>query len=233
LAIVSEDGTLRILDLQTETLTDIYSSYYGGLSCVAWSPDGLYLLTGGQDDLVSVWNVADRALAARGVGHHSWVAGVAWDAWRCDTGSGRYRFGSVGEDGRICLWDFERGMLRRPRVGSARPSISGGPFGSRNGSSATLTKLNSISGSGAKRLDTTDEDGASDGDADGVGGSDIEHPVLPRAQAATLPPVLNQSIDEHPLTWLSFEEDSIVTTCKRGMFDLDLSRTLAIGELGW
>ena len=115
-------------------------------------------------------------------------------------------------------------MLRRPRVGSARPSISGGPFGSRNGSSATLTKLNSLGGGGGggggRRLDTTGED--SDGDADGTGGDDIEHPVLPRAQAATLPPVLSQTVDEHPLTWLSFEEDSIVMACKRGMSDLDL-----------
>lgn len=122
-------------------------------------------------------------------------------------------------------------MLRRPRVGSARPSISG--FGSRNGSSATLTKLNSLGGGGGsggvKRLDTTGED--SDGDADGVGADDIEHAVLPRVQAATLPPVLSQSVDEHPLTWLSFEEDSIVMACKRGMSDFSFSSGLRFCDL--
>lgn len=128
LAVVSEDGTLRIIDYLSETLLDIYTSYYGGLTCVSWSPDGKYVLTGGQDDLVCIWSVgvvaADgidggegsrrKGLVARCQGHMSWVTGVAWDLWRCD---GRnYRFGSVGEDGRLLLWDFSVGMVGRPKA---------------------------------------------------------------------------------------------------------------------
>ncbi|PBP19557.1 hypothetical protein BUE80_DR009612, partial [Diplocarpon rosae] len=54
IAVVSEDGTLRIIDYLKEQLVDIFSSYYGGFLCVCWSPDGKYVLTGGQDDLVSI-----------------------------------------------------------------------------------------------------------------------------------------------------------------------------------
>ena len=96
-------------------LIDLFYSYYGGLTCVCWSPDGKYVVTGGQDDLVSIWCPSESpALIARCQGHHSWVTSVAFDPWRCDEKS--YRFGSVGEDCRICLWDFSVGMLHRPRA---------------------------------------------------------------------------------------------------------------------
>ena len=95
-------------------LLDVYHSYYGGLSCVCWSPDGRYILTGGQDDLVSIWSFSDRRIVARCEGHHSWVTGVAFDPWHCDERT--YRFGSVGEDTQLLLWDFSVGMLHRPKA---------------------------------------------------------------------------------------------------------------------
>jgi catabolite repression protein CreC len=92
----------------------MYTSYYGGFTCVCWSPDGKYVLTGGQDDLVSIWSLSERLIVARCQGHHSWVTAVAFDPWRCDERN--YRFGSVGEDCRLLLWDFSVGMLHRPKA---------------------------------------------------------------------------------------------------------------------
>lgn len=82
--------------------------------CICWSPDGKYVLTGGQDDLVSVWSLGERRIVARCPGHQSWVTAVAFDPWRCDDRN--YRFGSVGEDRRLLLWDFNVGMLHRPKA---------------------------------------------------------------------------------------------------------------------
>ncbi|KAI8202677.1 putative catabolite repression protein creC [Colletotrichum sp. SAR 10_65] len=117
LAVVSEDGSLRIIDYLKEELLDLYHSYYGGFISVCWSPDGKYVLTGGQDDLISIWSVEDSAIVARCQGHQSWVTSVAFDPWRCDDRN--YRFGSVGEDCRLCLWDFNVGMLHRPKASKA------------------------------------------------------------------------------------------------------------------
>lgn len=41
-------------------------SYYGGLLCVAWSPDGKYIATGGEDDLVSLYGVHERCVVRTG-----------------------------------------------------------------------------------------------------------------------------------------------------------------------
>jgi len=79
------------------------------------------VLTGGQDDLVSIWCPSESALVARCQGHRSWVTSVAFDPWRCDDKN--YRFGSVGEDCRVCLWDFNVGMLHRPKAVSSSVSL--------------------------------------------------------------------------------------------------------------
>lgn len=56
-------------------------SYYGGLLCCTWSPDGRFIATGGEDDLISLYSCEARCVVAWGAGHHSWVSAVAFDTW--------------------------------------------------------------------------------------------------------------------------------------------------------
>ena len=48
LAVVSKDGQLRVFDFTAETLLVTFKSYFGGLTCVCWSPDGKYILVSGH-----------------------------------------------------------------------------------------------------------------------------------------------------------------------------------------
>ncbi|KNC85326.1 hypothetical protein SARC_02473 [Sphaeroforma arctica JP610] len=114
-AIVSQDGCLRIVDVKADRLIVTLQSYFGALLCVSWSPDGKYIVTGGEDDLVSIWSVENKGLVARGEGHSSWVVAVAFDPWVCDEKNRVYRIGSVGLDLRLLLWDFSLPGLRIPR----------------------------------------------------------------------------------------------------------------------
>lgn len=56
-------------------------SYFGGLLSLAWSPDGKYIVTGGEDDLVSVYSLAEKRVVCRGQGHRSWISQVAFDPY--------------------------------------------------------------------------------------------------------------------------------------------------------
>ncbi|KZO90507.1 WD40 repeat-like protein [Calocera viscosa TUFC12733] len=118
LATTSEDGCLRIIDPSAEKLLDTYSSYFGSLTSLAWTPDSRHLLTGGQDDLVSLFSLREQRLLARCQGHSSFVVAVAVDGARCD-GRG-YRFGSVGEDKQLVLWDFVAPPVTRQRTGTLK-----------------------------------------------------------------------------------------------------------------
>lgn len=79
LAIASQDGFLRVFQYDTMELLGIARSYFGGFLCVCWSPDGKYIVVGGEDDLVTVWSLNERRVVARGQGHRSWVSVVAFD----------------------------------------------------------------------------------------------------------------------------------------------------------
>ena len=209
LAVVSENGSLRIINYMRETLTDLYPSYYGGFTCVCWSPDGKYILTGGQDDLVTLWSLHERKIVARCQGHRSWVTAVAFDPWRsCD---GRnYRFGSVGEDCRLLLWDFNIGMLRRPKAKGGMPG--GGPIDHRGSVTSYLAGRTSQATNRLRSNSSLAVDGV---ELDGDEGC-LEHEVESRTVTAELPAVMSKVVDEHRMSWLGFEEDCIITACAEG-----------------
>lgn len=81
LAVVSQDGFLRVFHYDTMELIGLARSYFGGFLCVCWSPDGRYIVVGGEDDLVTVWSLHERRVVARGQGHRSWVSVVAFDPY--------------------------------------------------------------------------------------------------------------------------------------------------------
>ena len=53
LAVASQDGFLRIFNYDTMEPVGRARSYFGGFLCVCWSPDGKYVVCGGEDDLVT------------------------------------------------------------------------------------------------------------------------------------------------------------------------------------
>ncbi|KAF2269687.1 catabolite repression protein creC [Lojkania enalia] len=201
IAVVSEDGSFRVIDFLKEQLLHLYHSYYGGMICVCWSPDGRYIVTGGQDDLVSIWSVEESMLVARCQGHNSWVTAVAFDPWRCDERN--YRIGSVGEDCQLLLWDFSVGMLHRPRAASVRQ---------RNSITSTTLRMQRSQTNGSVTRFRSDSNLTSTSQDE----EEVVHPVEPRARTAMLPPVMAKKVDEHPLCWLGFEEDCIITSCSNG-----------------
>ncbi|ESZ96715.1 hypothetical protein SBOR_2859 [Sclerotinia borealis F-4128] len=206
LAVVSENGTLRIIDYLKEQLLDIYNSYFGGLTCVCWSPDGKYVLSGGQDDLVSIWSMADSAIIARCTGHTSWVTAVACDPWRCDDRN--YRFGSVGEDGKLLLWDFSVGMLHRPKAASVRQR---GSISSRMPSS-----LQRVESQGTTATASRFRSNSSLSNGEGQSENTVDHPVEPRAKISMLPAVCSKTVAQDPICSLEFTEDHIITSDKAG-----------------
>merc|ERR1719295_1788820 len=187
LAVSSQDGYLRVFNYDTMELVGSARSYFGGLLCVCWSPDGKYVAVGGEDDLVTLYSMAEKRVVVRGQGHKSWVSVVAFDQYNISygelpdgldfsgsdeesippengNGSGGqaqrsssssvrrkmsassrrsssfnisqekvtcYRFGSVGQDTNLCLWDITEETLRMSK-GEACNSASAGGVSSHN-----------------------------------------------------------------------------------------------------
>ena len=63
---------------------------------------------------MTIWDFEGKTIVARCEGHQSWVSGLAFDPFKSDENV--YRFGSVGEDTKLLLWDFSVSALSRPRA---------------------------------------------------------------------------------------------------------------------
>ncbi|OAD75208.1 hypothetical protein PHYBLDRAFT_26020, partial [Phycomyces blakesleeanus NRRL 1555(-)] len=208
-ATVGYDGILRIIEFKTERLQDVFGGYYGRLQCVAWSPDGKYILTGGQDDLVTIWSFVEKRIIARCQGHRSWVTAVAFDPWRCDDKV--YRFGSVGEDCRLLLWDFSFGALHRPKQG--RIPVQRNPFCTVP--STVFTRAWDCDYHSDDCSDEHQRTCDDDRTCDSVTNPTV-HPVLTKTQVSVLQPVCSQKIHADPCVDLHFGKSTVVTSDRRG-----------------
>ncbi|CCG82679.1 Catabolite repression protein creC [Taphrina deformans PYCC 5710] len=226
LAVVSDDGCLKVLDYRQERLLDVYSSYYGGLTCVSWSPDGQYIVTGGKDDLVTIWSFTERRIVARCHGHSSFITGVYFDEYKCDEYA--YRIGSVSEDGKICLWDFALSSLHRPSSKSAKHAAISGTVD--EGLAIVPTGRPIIAGlemtSPATVPATTNGHSTPDGTPGASGKSAVAvtmkdgtayHRVASRLSTAILSPITVAKVDDQAPTHLVFLKDRllIATTGKK------------------
>ncbi|KAK3828411.1 MAG: catabolite repression protein creC [Benniella sp.] len=205
-AVVAMDGGLRIIDFRNERLIDTFQSYFGALNCVCWSPDGRYILTGGQDDLVTIWSFKDMKIVARCQGHQSYVTGVAFDPWRCDERN--YRFGSVGEDAKLLLWDFSVGALHKPKAvtenskGSEQQQQQQQQQQQGHALSSIFQSNRGQHPQQSQEVNSTQEP--------------LARPPEPRARVAMLQPSLAVAIHQEPLASITFREDAIMTSDRRG-----------------
>lgn len=192
LATVGRDGYLRVFDYSKEQLICGGKSYYGALLCCAWSMDGKYILTGGEDDLVQVWSMEDRKVVAWGEGHNSWVSGVAFDSyWSQPNSDGTaetvmYRFGSVGQDTRLLLWDLEMDEIVVP--------LRRGPPG------------------GSPTFST----GSQSAHWDNVCPVGTLQPAPSMRDVPKLSPLVAHRVHTEPLSGLIFTQESVLTVCREG-----------------
>ncbi|KAJ0028354.1 hypothetical protein Pint_35604 [Pistacia integerrima] len=208
LATIGRDGYLRVFDYSKEQLICGGKSYYGALLCCAWSMDGKYILTGGEDDLVQVWSMEDRKVVAWGEGHNSWVSGVAFDSYFSSPnsdGTGEtvmYRFGSVGQDTRLLLWDLEMDEIVVP--------LRRGPPG------------------GSPTFST----GSQSSHWDNVCPVGTLQPAPSMRDVPKLSPLVAHRVHTEPLSGLIFTQESVLTVCREGHIKIWMRPGVAENQSG-
>ncbi|KAG7821787.1 hypothetical protein KL928_000262 [Ogataea angusta] len=122
--IASDDGFVRLFDFFSEVITDIVPSYYGGILDIDITRDGRYMICGGEDAFVSIYEFSILGggasahgllkLVARLEGAKSWVRGVCVDYFKTTPGV-LYRIGTVGDDETIRFYEFQPRNLPKAR----------------------------------------------------------------------------------------------------------------------
>jgi WD40 repeat protein len=74
-----------------------------GLQQIAWSPDGAFVVSGGEDGRIAWWNAANESPLRESAGGGFWVEHVGWspDGQKLATGSGKH----------LRVWDCEGRLI--------------------------------------------------------------------------------------------------------------------------
>jgi WD40 repeat protein len=111
LAIPCPDGTVLVQEVDDER-PQVLGQHTGVVSACAWDLDGRVLASAGEDQVIRLWNVRDRAPLGTLEGHEAWVNHLGF----LDRGL----LVSVSSDGTVRLWDTQVGeaLCCYPAVGN-------------------------------------------------------------------------------------------------------------------
>ena len=98
LAALAADGKVIVWDSSTGEVVSKWDAHKGAVSSVAYSDDGLSLITGGDDGTVKIWDAKTGKLSVELAGHDGSIRSVALKP------GGRWAL-SASADGTVKLWD--------------------------------------------------------------------------------------------------------------------------------
>jgi WD40 repeat protein len=110
LADPADAGVIRIHDFRSGDAVGVLRGHAGVVICLAFSADGHFLVSGGQDKTVRVWDVETRSTIRVLSGHRGAVYGVAFSP------DGK-RLASASLDHTLRLWDVASGNLLKEMTG--------------------------------------------------------------------------------------------------------------------
>jgi WD40 repeat protein len=122
----SRDKTVRLWDLQGQTIGQPFKGHTDSVYSVAFSPDGQRIVSGSEDKTVRLWDLQGQAIGQPFQGHTDSVYSVAFspDGQRIVSGS---------RDKTVRLWDLQGQTIGQPFKGhtSFVTSVAFSPDGQR------------------------------------------------------------------------------------------------------
>ena len=104
-----------------------------------WSPDGKYLASGGNDNIVNVWNEAGQQKCSPLIEHTAAVKALAWCPWQSNV----LASGGGTADRSIKFWNVNTAAASTGSTPSRRSHRCSGPRSTRRSSRATATQRTS------------------------------------------------------------------------------------------
>ena len=102
IAVGLRSGDIIILDVVTGTQVAVLSGHNGDVNSVAFSFDGIFLVSGSDDETVKLWDVQTGGVVKTFSGHTDWV-------WSVSISSDCTTIASGSKDNTIRLWHVQTG----------------------------------------------------------------------------------------------------------------------------
>jgi len=102
----SDDGTIKLWDVNTWTCRHTFQAHNNWVIAVAYSPDGSTIASSSNDGTIHVWDVNTGTCLHNFQAHSDWVNVVVYSPDGSTIASG-------SDDGTIKLWDVNTGTCLR------------------------------------------------------------------------------------------------------------------------
>ncbi|CAG8530576.1 1805_t:CDS:10 [Acaulospora morrowiae] len=100
----SGDATVRIWDLNTDTLHYTCSGHANWVLYISWSPDGKLLTSGSMDKTIRLWDPeTGKSIGDPLKGHSQWITCLTWEPLHLNSKCNR--MASSSKDGTVRIWD--------------------------------------------------------------------------------------------------------------------------------
>eukprot|EP01135_Chromosphaera_perkinsii_P003492 Nk52_evm18s245 gene=Nk52_evmTU18s245 len=106
LASGSGDCTVRFWDIHTQTPRHTCKAHKNWVLCIEWTRDAKYVISGGMDNDLYVWNPQTGKLAVSNPfrGHRKWITSISAEPYHVNPKCNR--FASASKDGTVRIWDI-------------------------------------------------------------------------------------------------------------------------------
>jgi ribosome assembly protein 4 len=116
LATASGDSTIRVWDMSSQTPVATLAGHESWVQCLSWSPDMQFIVSGGMDKSVFVWDKSafssikkkDTPTVKNGLkGHTGPITSIAWEPLhQCgETDGACTKFATSSKDGTVRVWN--------------------------------------------------------------------------------------------------------------------------------
>jgi WD40 repeat protein len=141
----SDDGTIRLWDIQGNPISQPFTVHNAAVNCVAFSPDGQMIVSGSDDGTIRLWDIQGNPISQPLTVHNTAVNCVAFspDGQMIISGS---------NDKTVRLWDIRGNLIGQPFIGHTDivNSVAFSPDGQMivSGSNDKTVRLWDIQGNG-------------------------------------------------------------------------------------
>ncbi|KAI3386281.1 hypothetical protein SNEBB_007623 [Seison nebaliae] len=106
LATGSGDTTLRLWDMNTQLIDNVFRGHKEWLLVVEWASNGKYIGSACKEGTICVWNLKENRLQSKKImAHKKWINSLSWKPLHLMRSEEDYQLVSGSKDGGLIIWN--------------------------------------------------------------------------------------------------------------------------------